>query len=340
MRKPLTLLAAVLAVLCVAEPLLWLWGTHALAAGFDGWATKMRAQGWVVETKGVASGGFPFAATLVLTDAHIVCARRAVPGGVAWRGTRVVLSVSLAAPATLVIAPEEQQFIRLANLPPIIFHADRMVARLPLLERETRVAKLRASGVTAGIFGSHHPQDVRVDDVSLKLTVRDAAASGIDATLRVNADQIGLPDIGRWPLGALIGAAGTTLEVHSPALSGHAPAAVEAADWQRGGGRLTLHDTRLKWGPLVLTGEAELGLDNRLQPAGKGVATVAGGAEAFDALVSGGVLQQGFGATAKAVLSAMAQVPGGDAVRLPFVLRDNTLSVGPIPLARLDDVVW
>jgi hypothetical protein len=300
----------------------------------------MREDGWTVEAKGRSSGGFPFTAMLALTNAHIAGGARAMPGGLSWRSYRVVLSVSLAAPFTLVIAPEEQQLVRFANLPPIVFHADRLEARLPLGDARTRVAKLTAQGVTGGISGSHHPQDVRVDDVSMKLILRDAEANGIDATLRVHADQIGLPDIGRWPLGALIGALGATVDVHSPALSGNAPAAVEAADWQREGGKVAVHDALLKWGPLLLTGGAELGLDNRLQPAGNGVATVSGGAAAFDALVSGGVLQQGMGATAKAVLGAMAQVPGGDAVRLPFVLRDNTVSVGPIPIARLNDVVW
>jgi hypothetical protein len=101
-----------------------------------------------------------------------------------------------------------------------------------------------------------------------------------------------------------------------------------------------LSDVLLKWGPLTLTGDAQLGMDSRLQPAGKGVADVSGAAAALDALVDGGVVQPGMAATAKAVLGAMAQLPGGDSVRLPFVLRDNTVSVGPIPLARLNDIVW
>jgi len=123
-------------------------------------------------------------------------------------------------------------------------------------------------------------------------------------------------------------------------LQAHAPVAVEAAAWQEGGGAVSVSDALLKWGPLTLTGQAQLGLDSRLQPAGKGVADVSGAAAALDALVDGGVVQPGMAATAKAVLGAMAQLPGGDKVRLPFVLRDNTVSVGPIPLARLNDIVW
>jgi hypothetical protein len=340
MRRPLAVAGVILAGLCLAEPLLWLWGEHALASGFGRWADRLREQGWTVEVGRRSGGGFPFAATLVLTNARISGGERALPGGVAWRGYRVVLSVSLMSPFTLSVAPEEQQFVRVANVPSLIFHADRMEALVPLLGGQTQAAVLTAEGVTAGIVGSHHPQDVRLDDLSVRLEMRTGEAGGMDATLRVHADQIGLPDIGRWPLGALIGAVGGTVDVHSPALPGSGPAAIEAAAWQRNGGRLDLHDARLKWGPLSLSGEAELGLDAKLQPAGKGVADVTGGAAAFDALVNGGVLQKGLGATAKAVLGAMAQLPGGDAVQLPFVLRDSTLSIGPIPVARLNDVVW
>jgi hypothetical protein len=340
MRKWLSWLVAVPVCLCLADGLLWVWATHALSAGLDQWGAQLRAQGWTVQDGGRTAGGWPFAASLAVTDAKIEGGEEAVPGGVSWRATRVVLSVSLLSPATLSVAPEEQQFLRVSQTLPIIFHADRMEAQLPLLGGPARQADLWAQGITGGISGSHHPQDVRMDWLRMHVKTRPGKADGLMASLTVRAAQIGLPDIGRWPLGAVVSAVGASVDLYSPKLREHAPAPVEAAAWHAGGGSLALTDSLLKWGPLTLTGAAQLGLDDRLQPSGKGTVDVTGAAAALDALVGGGVLQPGLAATAKAVLGAMAQLPGGDAVRLPLVLRDSTLSVGPIPLARLNDIVW
>jgi hypothetical protein len=339
MRKWLRWLVAVPVFLCLADVLLWLWATHALATGLDRWGAQLRAQGWTVQDGGRVAGGWPFTASLAVTDAKIE-GGQALPGGISWRATRVVLSVSLLAPTTLSVAPEEQQFLRVSHTPPIIFHADRMEAMLPLLGGAAQQADLAAQGITGGISGSHHPQDVRMNWLRVHIGIEPGKADGLAAALTVRAAQIGLPDIGRWPLGAVVSSLRASLEIYSPKLQEHLPAPVEAAAWHAGGGSVTLSDTLLKWGPLTLTGAAQLGLDDRLQPSGKGTADVGGTAATLDALVGGGVLQPGLAATAKAVLGAMAQLPGGDAVRLPFVLRDSTLSVGPIPLARLNDIVW
>jgi hypothetical protein len=340
MRKWLTWLIAVPVLLCAADALLWVWATHALAGGLDRWSTQLRTQGWNVEDAGRTPGGWPLAATLAVTDARIAGGEQAVPGGIVWRAGRVVLSISLAAPATLSIAPESQQFLRVSHTPGIIFHADRMEAHLPLLGGASQEADVVAEGVTGGIYGSHHPQDVRVDRISVHAQATPRPSGGLDAAVTLRADQVGLPDIGRWPLGAVMGAIGATVQLYSPRLQDHASAPVEAAAWQAGSGSVAVRDALLKWGPLTLTGKALLGLDSRLQPAGSGTANVTGAAAALDALVDGGVVQPGMAQTAKLVLGAMAQLPGGDSVRLPFVLRDNTISVGPIPLARLNDIVW
>jgi hypothetical protein len=340
MRKWLSWLVAAPVFFCAAYVLCWMWATHALSAGLDRWSAQLRSEGWTVVDGARSKGGFPFAASLAVTDVRVAGGEQAVPGGVSWRASRVVLSVSLWSPATLSIVPEEQQFLRISHTRPINFHADHMEALLPLLGGKVQQADLTAQGIVGGIFGSLHPQDVRMDLLSMHVSAGAGRDNGLAAELTLRGEQIGLPDIGRWPLGALVSEVAATIRLYSPRLQEHAPVPAEAAAWQAGGGALTLRDVRLRWGPLTLTGDAELGLDTRLQPAGKGTANVTGAAAAMDALVGGGVLQPGMAATAKAVLGAMAQLPGGDAVRLPFVLRDNTLSVGPIPLARLNDIVW
>jgi len=347
MRKLLTWVLAGVAFLVAADVLLWVLGTRLIASGFDRWAAQLTAQGWTVAAGDRTSFGWPFAASVAMTDIRIAGGVQAIPGGIDWHTSRVVLSVSLWAPATLVIAPEGLEYVRVAHMSPMVFSADRIAASVPLpLSGHSNQGELLAQGLTGGLSASHHPQDVRLESLSAHLQATSDRSGGLEAELDIHAFGIGLPDIGRWPLGANVSVAAASLQVSSPALSRHpaeagvSAATSEAEAWRAGGGSVSVRDVKLHWGPLSLQGDAKLGLDATLQPAGTGTANVSGTAAAIDALVDGGVVQPGMGATAKAVLGAMAQLPGGDSVRLPFILRDRTLSVGQIPLARLNNVVW
>ena len=341
MRKWFIWLLALSALAGIADTLLWLWGTRALDTGLDRYAAQLRGQGWTVEEGSRVTGGWPFAASLAVADLNLSGGEHALPGGLSWHAARVTLSVSVFAPFTLQVAPEGREVLRVSHMKPMVFDADRIDASVPLLGGALAGGDLEAEGMTGGLVGSHHPQDVRLESLSLHVRARPGEAGGLAGEISFAARQIELPDIGRWPLGATLTSAAGKVLLSSPSLpGGSASASGDAAAWRDGGGTVSLQDVSLRWGPLGLDGQARLSLDDRLQPAGSGTADVSGGAAAIDALVVGGVIQQGLGATAKAVLSVMAQVPGTDAVRLPFVLRDSTVSVGPIPLARLNEIVW
>ena len=341
MRKWLFGLLACAGVLAGIDTALWVWGTRALTQGVDRWAAQLRTQGWNVEMGNRALGGWPFAASVSLADIKLVGGEQAVPGGLAWHAQDVTLSVGMLAPRTIQIAPEGREFLRLSHMRALVFNADRLSAMVRLWGGAEQLADLEATGITGGIAGSHHPQDVRLEALALHVRAQKQDGGTYHATLEVAAHGIELPDIGRWPLGATVGEAGGKVDVDSPELAaGSASPAVQAASWRSQGGAVVVRDLSLHWGPLDLQGDAKLALDARLQPAGSGTADVRGGADALDALVVGGVVSPGLGTTAKAVLGAMEALPGGGAVRLPFVLRDSTLSVGPIPVVRLNDIVW
>ncbi len=332
------------AVMCIgaglADQLIWFAATRALVGGLDRWETQARAQGWTISEGSRFTSGWPFVASVTVSDVAIAGGQHLVPGGVAWETGRMTLSVSLAAPFTLSVRPEGQEMIRLSHMKRIVLNADHIVAEVPLRQQGSGEGKLVARGVTAGVADSGHPQDVRLESLRLQLHAQQARWGGLVAELVVDARGVGLPDIGHWPLGDTVAAAGGTIRLSSPGLAGgHGPHG-EVSAWRDGGGHVSMQDMSLRWGPLGLSGAAQLGLDDRLQPAGSGTADVSGAAAALDALVDANVIAPGIGTTAKAVLSVMPSAPGGDALRLPFGLRDNTLSVGPIPLARLSDVIW
>jgi len=344
--KMRTRLIWVLAAAClcavIADRMLWLAGTRSLANGLDRWEEQARAQGWKVSETGRAMSGWPLSASLEVSDLTLAGGDHAVPGGLAWHDGRTVLSVWLDAPFTLSLEPEGQETVRLSHMKTIIFNADHILATVPLWHGADATAELAAQGVTGGLAGSGHPQDVRLESLALHLSLKEGnggQGTALAGALDFAAHGLGLPDIGRWPLGDTVALISGTVQLSSPNLAGVRGGRDEASAWRDGGGVL-LQDVSVRWGPLSLHGDAKLGLDERLQPAGSGTADVRGAADALDALVDAKVIAPGIGATGKAVLSVMPAAPGGDALRLPFVLHDNTLSVGPIPLARLNDVIW
>ncbi len=223
-------------------------------------------------------------------------------------------------------------------------HADNLTAEVPLGAGRPDHILIMSNSLTAGLRSSDHPQDVRIDglNVDLSTTRGDSARTGMGFDLQ--ARGIGLPDLGRWPLGATISKLGLQFSLASPALSGRAPAE-QARAWRDWGGTMNISSLAVKWGPLDMKANFVLGLDQQLQPSGKGHTDISGWSPALDALASGGAIPEGVAQTAKAVLSLMAPeadgASGPDApISLPIKLKDSTLSLGPIPLLHMRHVAW
>jgi len=366
MRKVLIAACWVAAVAVVADTLAWQIASRQLRAGVERFAAQATRQGWVVnqghDVCPCTATGWPLAVRLNIDAPAIAGGDGLVPGGLAWSADHMVVSLSLRHPTTLGVEVWGIERLRVSHAPKLIFSAARLLVALPLGGALQGAATLQASFITGGIAGSGHPQDVRLDDLRLDLRANPAApgkggALGLGVGLDIAAHTIGLPDSRRWPLGGTVASAAGSVFVWSPRLPfwdaqasplGSDPRA-QAEAWRDGGGTLKISDLDLRWGPLQLSASAALGLDGRLQPAGEGTADISGLPGTLDALADGEAIAPGLAATFKAVLAPMqhvklaleAAVHADDAaVRLPFVLRDNTLSVGQIPLIHLNDIVW
>jgi hypothetical protein len=310
---------------------------------FDRWAQTMTDQGWTVHQGGVVENGLPFGAQLTVRDLSVTGGRAMVPGGVDLDMRRLVLSLSIADPFRLVIQPQGPVRFRLAGLPAVSVDADSMSASVKLWRTPVDSIDISAASLAGGLQRSSNHQDVRIDSLHMRLTAARGFSARTTAQLAVDAHGVQLPDDGRWPLGATIGQIGFDVSLASPALSG-GNGSDQARAWRDWGGALVLQRLDVRWGPLQLHTIARLGLDDRLQPAGSGVARVSGWAASLDALARGGTIAPGVAQTAKAVLGLMApaaSTPSSDApLSLPFTLRDSTLSVGKVPLMRLNTVSW
>jgi hypothetical protein len=342
-RRWITRIAVLAAGLALLD---WL-GCHLLLrrmqAEYAQWQLAAESQGWRVASARVEGGGFPFGATLKISELTLSGGQALVPGGLDWHAQRVTLSLSLLRPWLLDVAPQGQQTVRAATGQTVVLNADMLLAQVPLGGGRPDHIRIEISGLTAGLGGSGHPQDVRIDGLDMQLQAARGGSARTSLQLDVQAHGLGLPDKGRWPLGATVSRLETQISLASPALSGRAPAE-QARAWRDWGGKVEVTKLALKWGPLDMSGSATLGLDDKLQPAGHGLAEVRGWQATLDALASGGALPQGVAQTAKAVLSLMAPASGADGggprLSLPVSLKDSTVSLGSIPLLRVRPLVW
>jgi hypothetical protein len=334
----------ILLAVAVAASADWL-GCRLLAqrahAALEQWALSMTQQGFTVHTGAVAEDGWPFGARLTIRGLGIAGGNAIVPGGIDLHAERVQLYIGLARPFRLIIAPEGAQILRLASLPPVVVDADNMAATVKLWRGAGENIDIAASSLAGGLEHSAHHRDVSVDDLHMHLRLERGASARTTAHVTVEARNIGLPDDGKWPLGATISRIGFDLRLASPALSGHDPSD-QARAWRDWGGALTLQRLDLRWGPLAMDSVASLGLDDQLQPVGSGTARLAGWAPTLDALARAGTITDGVAQTAKAVLGLRAPPgqPDDAAISLPFTLRDSTISVGKTPLMRISTLAW
>ena len=330
--------AAFVLFVIVADAVAWRVATSRLRTEFTNLVSDMRASGWAVRYRELETGGWPFAAALLVGDVHIEGGDAALPGGLDWSTGWLRLSVGLSNPWRLAISPHGEETLRISHLPAVTFWSDRLQASFPLGGGRPIHAGMLADGLSGGLQNSRRKQDVRIGKMAVQGQAQESHG-GVDAAVDFSASSVELPDIGRWPLGDIVKHLSATATMISPPVRG-ATSREQAQSWHDGLGFVRVHALNVRWGPLTLTGDAQVGLDARLQPAGSGALRVTGYAAALDALASAGVIGPGLAVTYKALLDLMSPAGGSTPLKLPLTLRDSTLSVGQIPLAKLGDVQW
>jgi len=338
----IALLVGVL-LLATAHFAIWRYEVGRLDAGFAAWLAARRAEGWHANTGTPEPGGWPMAATLTVPDLLLEGGEPEIPQGLAWSAERIELRVELFSPATLAVNATGTQHLRIGDAPDIAFTAESMVAQLPL----TAVAPPDAVSVTTRTLRAGLGTVGSSDSVTIGLAQLDGAIGSPTAwSWRLSAEAIALPADRAWALGNRISSLSTEGALDGPLPPAGSLTALATA-WRDGGGRFEIRRLAMGWGPLGLSGNATLTLDQRLQPAGTGSVRAIGYDAALDALVSGRVLTPGAGLAAKAVLSLLAgsRAEGGSQggppeVEVPLTLQDRTLSMRQAPLVRMPEIIW
>ena len=109
-------------------------------------------------------------------------------------------------------------------------------------------------------------------------------------------------------------------------------------DWQAAGGTLAISDLVVKWGPLDLYASGEIGLDAKHRPEGELDARITDFEALLEALEKDGVVEEREARVALAGLVLVSQFQGkkSNEVRLPVVMREGKLYLGPLAIAELE----
>jgi hypothetical protein len=96
---------------------------------------------------------------------------------------------------------------------------------------------------------------------------------------------------------------------------------------------VTLSDLQLAWGEVVLTAEGGIAPDDRGLAAGRIDLTVANWRRVMPILVAAGTVRPELARTAETMLEGLAKQSGDpEVLKLPLVLKDGWMSLGPLPL--------
>jgi hypothetical protein len=342
-RRALPLLASILVIAVAAgHALLWHLTVVRLAEGLAAWTAIRRAEGWDVAHRPPQRGGWPFAATLTVPEPRLDAGPELVAGGAAWRAEAVVLRISPGRPDRLVLEMPGRHDLRIAGAAltittesldvalPLRAEADRREA----VAAEARRLRFDTPDGTAGIgsaslrIGEPGGSDGAQPATSLLLSMADATLP---------------PDLaGTARLGNTVERVALDLLLTGPFDAGGDPAQ-RAAAWRDGGGALEVRRLDARWGEAAVSASAILTLDGSLQPAGTGTLRLSGGDAMLDAAGSAGLLSPFSAAAARVALRALSRAPpngGPPQAELPVVLRNRSLSLGGVPLARLPAWDW
>ena len=342
-RKLWVILVALLLAVGICDALVWHLAVQGLRCGFANWAAAQRGDGWSVATVPPQAGGWPLAATLTLRDVRLRGGADDVPGGLSWGAQRVVLRLGLRHPYVLQVEAMGNQHLRLSDAPDIAYSARRLL--LSVLLRPESQPRLLGIGLRAHLASDPVAADaVTVNWLDAEFAPHPAASPGSQPAQSVSlqATGIDLPRRERWALGREIAALKLDATLDGP-LPDKPMLAANARAWRDSGGRLTIQRLQTLWGPLDLTAHGTLWLDATLQPAGNATTEITGYGPTLTALAHAGVMSRSAAIAAAAVLSLLADTPGGGGhsqVTVPLSLRHRILSVRQWPLLRLPVLDW
>ena len=324
-----------LAILAAAYSVWWWQAASAVERGVLAWIEAQRADGALVEHRGLTVDGYPFTIRAAVEAPHLATR------GAEWQGARLVAEAPPWNHTRIALSLPGEQKLSLAQpgQPPMNLLAKGGGQGHTLLTLSGQPVELRLT--FADLVAQ--PDALPVPITALDLTATQPAeppAGHTDTGLSVSLTATGvqLPEEAPGALGRRVERALVSARVMGRPPK---PEPVSLSAWSRDGGTVELDSLKLDWGPLKLAMNGTLALDATLQPQAALTAEVRGFQAVLDAL-------QGFFrpkelALARTMLGMLARPvePGGEPVlTAPVTVQNRSLFLGPLKVAALPAVVW
>lgn len=114
------------------------------------------------------------------------------------------------------------------------------------------------------------------------------------------------------------------------------------SNWRDGGGVVEVRWLKAEWGPLTLSAEGTVALDERMRPLGALSSEIGGLGPTMDALAAAGVVTRNTARLAGIALGLLARTPSGGGapvIGVPIAAQNGELYLGPVKVAALPPVI-
>jgi hypothetical protein len=317
----------------------WWFAQQSLERGIERWVAERRAEGYTIAWRQQRIGGFPFWIEARFEQPSV--AQPSAAGGWSWEGESLALMARPWSPNAVTIEGSGRQILGMAGFSePVRLTGDGFRA---VLQLESGLPRQGAVIVVAPALWT---ETERPDASARRLDL------AIDKWPRGTADEKTESAAGRLKLGelALTPKLADRLPFREPidlgvsaSLFGSLPPGPPAqalAAWRDAGGIVEIGQLDLNWGPLAMSGNGTVALDEKMRPLGAGTAVIHGWEAALDRLVQTGHVQARQASIARVVLTALSKPsPAGTEVTVPLTAQDGRLSVGPVPIMPLAPVL-
>jgi len=333
MQSKIRIAAVALALTGLAWTGYWVGAKVWLRGAIADWAAAREAEGFTVGIIEQDITGFPFALEMHFPAPTL--GRLDDPEPWLWMPDRLDIELRpWAFDRARIVLPAEQRFSRL--------DAEGRVWLLTL-----RMAAGEANVVFSG--GALDRLDVEAHGVAFEAPLGAGRVGRVTARGRRGADgaalvTLTLDDITLPPgSGAGLGRDIARLVAEAEA-SGPLPRTPDAAGldaWRVAGGAIDVTRLEIDWGPLSVSADGTLALDDALRPLAALTARIVGYGAALEALAAAGVVKQRDASLATTVLNLIAtpDAEGRRVLTVPVSAQNGVLMVGPIAIARLAPVV-
>lgn len=310
-----------------------------LRTGIEQWATERRGQGIEVSYSTLTIGGFPFQFAVAVAAPEISASKALNPW--TWKGPDMVIS---ARPWRLNLITVQAPGLHQVSVMEADYFIDAADLRGRVNTRRGRPEKIFLT-VRDLVVRNAADQDVAGAAVA-EITVDGTGEEKTGLAVTVEAESLLLP----WELIPGLGRKTARLGMEAqttgdfPDIARRMPVNGETmARWRDSGGTIEVRRLDLSHGPLTVSGDGTLALDQAMQPMGSFSFRVAGHMEALDRLRQAGLIDAQSHGLARLVLTALADKQGADGVsriKVPLTVQDRRVFVGPVPLARLPLLRW